>query len=152
MARAKATTPPPPHPPTPQQSGAQPFRTADSSALLEWRNKLIQHYWADSKDESGQTGSNQGWWWGGGDLRRPFSRSLWGKSEGWGGGGGDNTSHPIGASYYDAVLSSVWDNAALAATALLTTPTKTSAVSASHSHLHRPSVPALRRSGTFSRE
>lgn len=42
----------------PQQSGAIAARTADSSALLEWRNKLIQHYLADREDESRQLGAS----------------------------------------------------------------------------------------------
>lgn len=47
-----------------QQSGARGVWTADSSALLEWRNKLIQHYVADREDESRQLSAS-------GDPHRP---------------------------------------------------------------------------------
>lgn len=60
----------------PQQSAAKTVRTADSSALLEWRNKLIQHYWADSRDESGQLGAT--------GILADLQSWLVGKTEGWG--------------------------------------------------------------------
>ena len=79
-----------------QQSGAKGVWTADSSALLEWRNKLIQHYVADREDESGQLGAS-------GIL---IDLQSWPvvKTEGWERGCGDNTSRPVYVPYYGAVL------------------------------------------------
>lgn len=98
-----------------QQSGAKGIWTADSSALLEWRNKLIQHYVADKEDESRQLGTS----WILIDLQSlPVV-----KTEGWDRGCGDNTSRPVYVLYYGAVLPSVWDNTVLAARVLLTSST-----------------------------
>ena len=65
-----------------QQSGAPAARTADSSALLEWRNKLIQHYMADREDESRQAAASR------------ILADLQSRPERWERGCGDNTSRP----------------------------------------------------------
>lgn len=78
--------------------------TANSSALLEWRNKLIQHYMADREDEYGQPSAS-------GILVDLESWPVV-KAEGWERGRRDNASRPVYVSYYGTVLSSAWDNAA----------------------------------------
>lgn len=77
-------------------SRAKVIWTADSSALLEWRNKLIQHYWADREDESRQLGAS--------GIFVDLQSWLVGNSEGWERGCGDRTSHYVYMPCYDAVL------------------------------------------------
>lgn len=99
-----------------QQSGWKAVWTADSSALLEWRHKLIQHCLADREDESRQLGAS--------GILIDLQSWLVVKTERWERSCRDNTSRPVYIPYYDAVLQSVRDNTVFAARVLLTSLTK----------------------------
>lgn len=128
-----------------QQSEAEAVQTADSSALLEWRNKLMQHYLADREDESRQVGTSgilidlQSWL----GVRLKDGRDVV-----------EITHHTLSTS--DIMTLSCRASGTIlrySCQSAVDMAEKTSTVSGSHSHFSRASVIILKRStDTFSRE